>query len=465
MKQRTFYTTLVLFLLFFNLGIFIVTSVMFKDTINRAQDSSLGEHYFIISSLIKDFHALESRGVDKSNTLNSLLESYNYLFGGKKTELTLYKDNQLVYSSKDTVKILNSSFIPPDDRNRLVTLQKENKNTYVIVSGHLPSPYGSYILVYYYDITEAINSWTQLKDILFFVGFILSIVLALGLLLVLNFIFMPLKQISEISRNIANGEYQTRLPVTGHDELAEVAKNFNHMADEIQRQMTELKNASIKKQQFVDNFAHELRTPMTAIYGYAEYMQKAVISEEERLSALTFIMSETRRLQTIATQLLEIANLQNNPIYRKEVNIPILFETVKKSLYGKLAGKNIKIEFKYEFEKILGDSSLLQSLLINLIDNAIMACDERGHIVVNATMENETKIISVTDNGKGISSETISQLTEPFFRGDKSRNRNDGGAGLGLAICKQIALSHGADLSFTSHPGKGTIAKVTFTGS
>lgn len=465
MKQRTFFTTLVLFLVFFNLGIFIVTSVMYRDTVNRAKDRSLDEHYFLVSALIKDFRAVESRGIDINNLVQSLLQPYSYLFGDKKTGLALYKDNQLVFSSKDADKILSHSLVPPDDGNRLITLRKENKKTYVIVSGNFPIPYDSYRLVYRYDTTDAIASWTKLKNILFFVGFILSFLMAFGLLLVLNVIFKPLQQISKTSRDIANGEYETRLPVLGNDELAEVAKNFNHMAEEIQRQMRELKDAAAKKQQFVDNFAHELRTPMTAIYGYAEYMQKAVISEDDRLSALTFIMSETRRLQKIASQLLEIANLQNNQIHCKEVKISTLFETVKKSLYHKLKEKEILLEFKSEVETVLGDVSLLQSLFVNLIDNAIMACEKRGHIVVNATLENGVKTISVADNGKGMSPETLSQITEPFYRGDNSRNRRDGGAGLGLAICKQIALSHGADLSFTSHPGKGTMAKVAFTSS
>ncbi|MDQ0157602.1 sensor histidine kinase [Robertmurraya andreesenii] len=463
MKKRTFFTTLVLFLFFFNLGIFIVSSVMFKDTINQAEERSLGEHYFIVSALVKDFSAVESRGKDIQGSISSLLQPYSYLSGDKKAGLALYRDNQLVYSNKDADIMLNNSLESPEDGNRLVTVRKVNNKTYITVSGKLPIPYDSYTLVYHFDITEAIGKWNQLKNILFLVGFTLSVFMACGLLLVLNLIFKPLQQISQISRNIANGEYETRLPVQGHDDLAEMAQSFNHMAEEIQRQMTELKDVADKKQQFVDNFAHELRTPLTAIYGYAEYMQKAVLSEDDRLLALEFIMSESRRLQMMSSQLLEMANLQNNQIYCKELKISCLFETVKKTLYGRLAGKDIQIKFRSEVETIMGDASLLQSLIVNLVDNSIMACGKNGHIVVIAAMENGMKTISVKDNGKGMPAEVLSQITEPFYRGDRSRNRSDGGAGLGLAICKQIALSHGADLSFTSSSGKGTVAKVIFT--
>lgn len=463
MKQRTFLTTLSLFLIFFNLGIFIVSITMFKDTVNRAKERCLSEHYFIASALIKDFSAVESRGIDVEGSLNSLIQPYSYLSGDSKTGLALYKSNQLVYFSKNASIMKDNPFMSHEKGNRLATLQKKDDKTYVIVSGKLPAAYDSYTLIYLYDTTDAINSWKHLKNRLFLAGFILSILLAFGLILVLNRIFRPLKQISQTSKEIANGEYETRLLVSGHDELSKMAQSFNYMAEEIQRQMTELKEAADKKQQFVDNFAHELRTPLTAIYGYAEYMQKAVLSEDDRLSALQYIMSESRRLQMIAFQLLELANLQNNSIICEKLKVSDLFDCVRQTLFGKLEEKNLQVEFHYEIKTIYGDVSLMESLLINLINNAMKACGEGGHIVVCAGKENGLKTLTVQDDGKGMTKEVLSQIMEPFYRGEKSRNRNDGGAGLGLAICKQIASSHNAKLSFTSQPGKGTKAKLTFT--
>lgn len=465
MKQKTFLTTLALFLFFFNLGIFIVSVVMFRDMVNRAEDRSLCEHYFIASALIKDFQAVESRGTDIDGFLSSLLQPYSYLSRDNKAGFAFYKNNQLVYSNKNATELQSNSLEPPGNGNRLVMIRKVDDRTYAIVSGKLPAPYDSYTLVYLYDMTEAINSWSHLKNILFFAGFVLSVVLSFGLLLVLNRIFKPLKQITRISKDIANGAYGTRLPVSGHDELTEMSQSFNHMAEEIQRQMTELKDAADKKQQFVDNFAHELRTPLTAIYGYAEYMQKAVLSEEDKFSALNYIMSESRRLQTVAFQLLELANLQNNQITCEELKVSNLFETVRQTLYSKLAGKDVQIEFSSEIETIRGDYCLMESMLINLIDNAIKACSDGGHIIVSASKEVGKKTISVQDNGKGMTPEVLSQIMEPFYRGEKSRNRGDGGAGLGLALCKQIASIHNAELSFSSCPGEGTTAKITFTTS
>ncbi len=465
MKYRTFLTTLLLFLLSFNLGIVMISVTTFKDTVHGAKERSLGEHYFIASALIKDLNAVTSRGMDSEGAIASLLQPYSHLFGDKKVKLALYKSDRLVYSNKLEIAVQSRFLKPPAYGNRLVSMQKSDGRTYVIVSGKLPAPYDLYTMVYLYDTTDAIASWEQRKNMLFLAGFVLSILFASGLLVLLNRIFKPLSQISQTSRHIAAGAYETRLPVSGRDELSEMAQSFNHMAEEIQRQMTELMTTAEKKQQFIDNFAHELRTPLTAIYGYAEYMEKAAMTEDDRLSALGYIKSESRRIQTMAYQLLELANLTNDQIAWEAHNVSGLFQSVRQTLHHQIAEKAIRIEFLCDLDVIWGDDCLLKSLLVNLIDNAIKACDTGGHIIVCAAIEAGKRTVRIRDNGKGMAPEVLWHITEPFYRGEKSRNRRDGGAGLGLAICQQIVSRHGAELEFTSRLGEGTTVTITFTTS
>lgn len=463
MKHRTFLTTLILFLLTFNLGILLVCVITFKESINRSKERSIGEHYFIVSGIVKDFTALESRETNIEASLGTLLQPYHYLAGDKNASLTLYRDKTLVYSIGREIIPLNNLGELPREGNRLVETQNIDDSTYVIVSGKLPQPFETYTAVYYYDITETILSWEQMKNILFFAGFILSGLLALCLLILLNRLFKPLSQISQTSHNIAAGSYDTRLPVSGNDELTEMSRSFNHMAKEIQCQMKELINAAESKQQFIDNFSHELRTPLAVIYGYAEYIQKAALAEEDRQSAVEFIMLECRRIQTMAYQLLDLANLKYEQITLEEIKISGLFETVRLTLHNRITQKEIQIEFIADFDILSGDACLLQSLFENLIDNAMKACGTGGHIKVHAAIEAGNKIISIQDNGKGMEAKDLQHIMEPFYRGDKSRSRKDGSAGLGLAICNQIALCHGAELTFSSHPGTGTTAKIIFT--
>lgn len=463
MKRRTFFTTLALFLFVFNLGITIICIATFHNTITHAKDRSLDEHYFIASAILQDFGAVESRGVAVESALDSLFVPYSHLSADKKGRLSLYRDKQRVYASGAEAALPDRFLEPPQNGDRLVSIEKIDGGTYSIVSGRLPAPYDLYTLVYTYDTTDAVTAWMRMRNTLFTAGFILSVLLALGLLVLLNRIFSPLMQITQTSRDIAAGDYDTRLPVSGRDELSEMAESFNHMADEIQRQIEVLSIAAEKKQQFIDNFAHELRTPLTAIYGYAEYIQKAALGEADRLAAVGHIMSESRRMQTMAHRLLTLADLRNDQIKWEAQNVSSLFGSVKLALDSRIIEKGVHIEFIGEIDTIRGDAWLLQSLLINLIDNAIKACDAGGHIAVRAVLENGCKTIFIQDDGKGMTADVLRHIEEPFYRGERSRSQWDGGFGLGLSLCRQIAVLHNAELAFTSRPGKGTTVAVTFT--
>ena len=109
-----------------------------------------------------------------------------------------------------------------------------------------------------------------------------------------------------------------------------------------------------------------------------------------------------------------------------------------------------------------GDETLLEVLLSNLTENALRACEKGGTVVISAAMRGEKKVLAVLDDGRGMTEEQLSRITEPFYRTDKGRSRKEGGTGLGLALCKRIADAHGAELVFTSSPGKGTLAEVRF---
>ncbi|WP_238322860.1 sensor histidine kinase [Gorillibacterium massiliense] len=195
-------------------------------------------------------------------------------------------------------------------------------------------------------------------------------------------------------------------------------------------------------------------------------MEKAVLTEDDRLSAIHFLMDESRRLQTVSHQLLELAQLRNDRIALEAQSVPRLFQAVRQTLHNKIADTGIQIDFLCETDELWGDAALLQSLFVNLIDNALKACaakGKNGRIFVRAARDDGKISVSIRDNGKGMPPEVLRHITEPFYRGEKSRNRKDGGAGLGLAICKQIVELHRAELIFTSSPEEGTLAEVNFT--
>lgn len=318
--------------------------------------------------------------------------------------------------------------------------------------------------MYIVNLSDIIQSWRYTKNMLFLTGIAVILMMSFFLFQFLNIIFRPLRQISGTSAKIANGNYDSRIPVRGKDEISSVAYNFNLMAEQIENQIRQLEEVSEQKQQFIDNFSHELRIPLTAIYGYAEYIQKALVSEEERYECTQFIMSECNRLQNMAYQLLDMALLRRDS-GGKDADCPVkeLFTESEKVMHVRAAEKKIRLIYDLPADYVIrGNMEQLLILANNLIDNAIKASRREDEIHICAYSEESAVVVEVRDHGSGMEMEQISHIKEAFYRVDKARSRAAGGAGLGLAICERIVQIHHADMSFISEPGAGTIVKLSF---
>jgi signal transduction histidine kinase len=243
-----------------------------------------------------------------------------------------------------------------------------------------------------------------------------------------------------------------------------MASDFNSMAEKIETQIRALEDEAVSKQRFADNLAHEIRTPLTSVLGYAEYMQKAPLDEVEIIESAQYIIDEAKYMKHIANSLLELATLRHYEPEKVNISVAGLFDEVSRLLEEPLRENNIRLNSRGGADVIYGQEDLIKSLLINLCYNAIKSCaPETGEIILSAEKLGGNTVISVTDNGCGISPESIDKVTEPFYRADKSRSREHGGAGLGLTLCGRIAEAHGAEMTVKSVPDMGTSVKIIFT--
>jgi hypothetical protein len=201
-----------------------------------------------------------------------------------------------------------------------------------------------------------------------------------------------------------------------------------------------------KINQPVDRLAHELRTPLTAISGYAEALMIARLTEEQRYNATRYILDESRRLAEVSEKLLTISSLRERGASRESVDIEALFEHARQT-YG-------QVEYTAGWKRVTGDKVLLQSLINNLVANAIKASPEGGVI----ELVSKDRQIIVRDHGKGMSEEQLEYVNHPF-RKDNPLSRS----GLGVPLCHEIAKLHKATLHFTSEAAQGTQATITFT--
>ena len=464
MKKKIFFAALALFLVFLNSMILIVSIVILEDKLSAVREKCLAEHYVVASSLLGDMQALELRGENAKENIDNLMRLYSRYLQGRGNGLAVSFSGEWIYTSPAFSMEENRMF-PADTeyyQERLVYM-KNGKHPVLCVYGSFPAPWQDYGLMYVGNLSDVIQSWRHTKNRLFLTGAAVILIMSFFLFKFLNIIFRPLRQISSTSAKIANGNYGSRIIVCGKDEISSVARNFNLMAEQIEHQIQQLEDATEQKQQFIDNFSHELRIPLTAIYGYAEYIQKALVCEEERYECTQFIMSECSRLQNMAYQLLDMALLGRDERKDSDCSVKELFAESEKAMHVRAAKKHIRLIYVLPQNYIVkGNMEQLLILINNLVDNAIKASRQEEEIRICAYAEESKIVVVVEDHGIGMDKEHIAHIREAFYRIDKARSRAAGGAGIGLAICERIIQLHHADMSFISESGAGTVVKLSF---
>ena len=460
MRTKTFLAAYLLFLgiLFTSVG--IVSFHMTNSTIDMLQEKSTREFNTLTVSIARDIAAMYAR-----------FHSGTYF----QTAVSQVIDGYAMWHNIE----LDLTHATHETSDAIVSFAPQNGSYFISIIGTLPHPFEAYSLTYLLDITTNITDMQQIQQVLWVTSIIVSLVAAVFLYIILIRIFKPLEIVSSASRQIAYGQYSKRIPVKGRNELASMAIAFNRMAEQIERQIHLLENEAQQKQQFVDNFAHEIRTPLTSIYGYAEYLQKATLSEDELIESSGYIMSEAEHMKNIANSLLELATLRNYKPNVANISIAELFEEVKQSLYKPLKEHGVKLLLPQLdvsqnlvgaevicntfAPNLTGQPDLIKTLLLNLCNNAITSCKMgEGVVYMSAITEGGGVMLTVADNGCGISADNLHKVAEPFFRVDKVRSRGLGGVGLGMALCKQIAEVHSATMTIESTVGTGTTIKVNF---
>ena len=291
---------------------------------------------------------------------------------------------------------------------------------------------------------------------------VLIVALLSGVVLLCFSLYMahPLKRLSQAANQIAAGDYQKRVPMTkrgmGSEEIRTLSGDFNRMAAAVEENVNELEQEIEKQEIFVSNFTHELKTPMTSIIGYADLLRSYELEESEQREAADAIYQEGKRLERLSMQLLDIMVLQNDTVALSPVRTELLFERLQYTLRFLRTKYRVDIEMQTEPATVLAEPTLLLSLLYNLADNACKASSAGAAVAVLGKNAGDRYTVSVVDHGCGIAPEHLDRIMEPFYMEDKSRSRKQGGAGLGLALCKRIAQLHHTALHVESERGRGT---------
>lgn len=444
----------------FGLGGTILIHRSFKTSLSSTIDSDLQNYESIQSTLLiaVDTNSVSSY-IDMSNIINQLSAQGN----------SNRKNIILRNSDMEVVSIMNSSFtykeMKPSDENTCNSIiWRENNNYYLQLCSSMDINTENLDISQMdivYDITSVYaaraqeqNTFRLLLIAIFVVGSITSMIAA-------SLLTKPLEKLSSLAQHISHGDYSARLHIHSGDEIEALANDFNNMADTIEDNISELHFSMEKQEQFMGSFAHELKTPMTSIIGYADLLRSQNMSEDETNEAANYIFSEGKRLESLSLKLLDLLVVKNQETILTPTDPSLAIQNVINVMKPELAKEHITLKSSCRKGCCMMDIDLFQSLIINIIDNARKAIDDNGLIHVAGTVRDDNYVIIIKDNGRGMPPEEITRISEAFYRIDKSRSRAQGGAGLGLAICSKIAEIHQAKIKYKSAVGRGTVVTIT----
>lgn len=374
---------------------------------------------------------------------------------------------QLSANSDDTdVDIGDKSVVTAFNDGGFAEEIKENERNYRIAndSGRKYLQVVSLVNIlnkdYYIQSLADITSIYEDRDNYFRIYQIILMCIAFGASLILlifsRLITRPLVKLTQTANEITEGNFEKRAEPSSTKEIYELANSFNTMTESVEGYIEELNEEVRRRDDFVSAFTHELKTPLTSVIGYADMMRSYELDADKRRSCADNIYKEGKRLESLSANLLDLLVLKNTDVEMCEIGTNIVERETKSAVLFLLEKYGVILEIELEQAVIVAEPSLLKTLIYNLIDNSCKASEQGGKVLVRGACQGDRYAVCVGDYGRGIPKEEFAKITEPFYMVDKSRARSMGGAGIGLALCNEIARLHGSALNIKSEVGVGT---------
>lgn len=464
MKFRVKLTLCVLALLsvLFGAGGSVLISASFRDSLEREKETALAS-YRMVWSALQIVNGLEPY-LDTQAITGTMrqLEAQNR---SAWTALCLSAaGGGLLYSTEDAAYAFPETELPEPGVCLARVAGGEEGRRFLVLSGAAETNGDILYLQTARDIS-ALYDAREAQQRSFLQVFAALAVLGAGLSYTMcRVLTAPLASLSRASRAIASGNYASRVRVRSEDEVGAVSADFNVMAAGMEATVSQLHQAMERQEQFVGSFAHEMKTPMTALIGYAELLRSGTLTGEEAAEAADYIYYEGKRLESLSRKLLELLVLRRGDFPLREISPAALVRQLTARLGPLFEAKGVKLSCRCQRGTCLLEPDLTWSLLLNLADNARKAMDGGGHIRFTQEMLPDGCRIRVEDDGRGIPPESLDRLSEAFYRVDKARSRKQGGFGLGLALCREIAALHHGELRFENRPEGGARVTVELRG-
>lgn len=459
-RLKLILTISVLIALTFSAGGTILISVSFQNSLETETQAALNDFQGIQNTL----YLLNSLGSQTGfDNLREALDSMAEQKVGRWQALCLKTGDHTIYQSRG--ELLMRYALPALSTSQCSYIRLDDEyGQGLLTQSSIAAGSEKLVLTARFDFSPLYRT-RESQSRIYLAAYAAVVTLGILAAVVLSFTMTRrLRRLTTAVRKIAGGDLTTRSRIASSDEFGQLSRDFDSMADKLQETLSRMESDMLRQENFMGAFAHELKTPMTAIIGFADLLRQGNLDESTRMTAANYIFTEGRRLEKLSFKLLELIVLQKDTIIMKRVWLNRYVEEIERALAPSLREKGIRLVCRAEQAKAVLEPDLVKSVLYNLIDNASKAMDSGGIIGVKATAIPGGCQFYVADNGRGMEEKELARITEAFYRVDKSRSRAQGGAGLGLALCKQIVELHNGSIHFDSKPGAGTQVTVTLYG-
>jgi signal transduction histidine kinase len=337
------------------------------------------------------------------------------------------------------------------------TYRAPKRQTYVFAAYPFAALFGSQnpsipdILVLAVPLRGALILWAGFAEPFLWAGLIAIAVSVVLAIILARTIYRPVQRVTEAAEKIAQGHYEQQVPVTGPKEVKRLALRFNQMTRQVQQSQQRLRD-------FVADVSHELRSPLTAIRGFAQAMVDGTVRDSESHSrSAQIIQDESMRMIRLVDDLLELSRIESGQIQmsREPVDVAGLAQHCHELFAIRAQEKGVILKMELEqVPSIVGDIDRLEQVFSNLLDNALKHTPRGEQVIISAQQASADLVkVTVADTGPGIAPEELPRVFERFYQADARAGK--GGTGLGLAIAREIVRAHGGDIEARNASGGG----------
>lgn len=474
---KVFFSTILIAAVTFSTGSFYLIDLQFRSALKREITAAYEENDILCYSLNRELETIQYQLI-----YDNSVESKKILIASRNNIILRVAQSVTINTSKGTIPfrlndsafqtVFSSSNIEID--NLILKQLSNNKKGYELVESdshyyiHAAGPLIVQDEVMYLenfrDITFLFDNRSEQYHSFYYLMLVMILASGTVVFIVSRWLTKPLKKLSRATKQLANGNFDQRVMIQSRDEIGKLSNDFNKMAIKLEQMVEELKDASRRQEDFVGSFAHELKTPLTSMIGYADMLRSKKMDQEQIVLSANYIFEEGKRLESLSMKLMDMIVLKKQDFTMKPISVRDLFQEVQGIMIPVLEQENVELVVSAEDATIRVEEDLLKTVLINLLDNARKSIDYSGRISLSGKWSLDHYLIMVQDTGKGMEQSELSKITDAFYMVDKSRARAQGGAGLGLAICSEILKLHEAEMEFQSSPGKGTCVTIKIKG-